>query len=165
MEELVRLQELTRSQIQEMREFVRNLRPVEVDETGLEATVGRLVKTFERESGIQARFRGNGTSEIEDPEKSREVLKIIREGLHNAHKHSGASQVSVGLARSNGALEILIQDDGTGFPFAGRYSMEELDSLGLGPESIKRRVRALHGDMSVDSRPGMGADVRVLIPA
>jgi signal transduction histidine kinase len=72
--------------------------------------------------------------------------------------------VTVRLGRSDSALEIAVRDNGAGFPFSGRYGLDELDSLGLGPESIKHRVRALGGDLTLESRPGEGAELRVRVP-
>ena len=163
--ELVQLQELSKSQVAEIRAFVRSMRPVEVDGAGLTAAISRLVDNFQKDTGISATFLGSGTLDFEDPEIARELLKIVREALHNAQKHSGASRVAVGVEKVNGALELLIQDDGTGFSFAGAYSLQELDLLRLGPESIKRRVRALGGELVVESRPGFGAGLRIRVPA
>jgi signal transduction histidine kinase len=58
-------------------------------------------------------------------------------------------------------LEILVEDNGNGFPFSGRYTLDELELLRLGPMSIKRRVRTLGGDMVLDSKPGQGAGLKI----
>ena len=52
-------------------------------------------------------------------------------------------------------------DNGNGFPFSGRYTLDELELLRLGPMSIKRRVRTLGGDMVLDSKPGQGAGLKI----
>ena len=165
MNELLQLQDLSRSQVAEIRAFVRSMRPVEVEGAGLNAAISRLVDNFQKDTGISSTFLGSGAFDPDDPEIAQELLKIIREALHNAQKHSGASRVAVGMEKANGSLEILIQDDGSGFSFAGTYSLEELDLLRLGPDSIKRRVRSLGGDLVVESRPGAGAGLRIRIPA
>ncbi|MCP5110486.1 MAG: sensor histidine kinase [bacterium] len=165
MNELLQLQGLARGQVAEIRAFVRSMRPVEVDAAGLTAALGRLVDTFQKDTGISSTFLGSGSYDPDDPEVAGELVKIVREALHNTQKHAGASRVAVGMEKANGALEVLIQDDGSGFSFAGTYSLEELDMLRLGPESIKRRVRSLGGDLVVESRPGAGAGLRIRIPA
>ena len=58
-----------------------------------------------------------------------------------------------------------MDDNGNGFPFSGTYTLEELDMLRLGPVSIRRRVRALGGDLTLDSRPGQGAALKVRVTA
>ena len=164
-QELAQLQELVRSQVAEVRAFVRGMRPVDLDGAGLSATVSRLVDRFEKDSGITATFSGNGEVKMEDSEVARELVQIVREALHNTQKHAGATRVAVGIESANGRVELSVQDDGSGFPFAGSYSLEELDLLRLGPASIRRRVRGLGGEMTLDSQPGLGASLRIRIPA
>jgi signal transduction histidine kinase len=162
--ELRRLQELSQSQVEELRAFVRQMRPVHWDGITFGAALRRLIENFERESGIPVRLEGPEPVDLPDGHLSRELLKVVREALHNAHKHARASSVTVRLGRSDSALEIAVRDNGAGFPFSGRYGLDELDSLGLGPESIKHRVRALGGDLTLESRPGEGAELRVRVP-
>lgn len=163
MHELRRLQELGQSQLEEIRAFVRQMRPVQVDGVSFSSAVRRLVENFERESGIPAFFDSPEPVELADADLSRELLKVVREALHNAYKHARPSRVAVRVARVDGAVEIAICDDGAGFPFGGRYGLAELESLGLGPESIKQRVRALGGELTLESRPGQGAELRVRV--
>ena len=161
--ELAQLQEISRSQVAEIRAFVRSMRPVEVDAAGFTAAISRLVESFEKDSGISTTFLSNSEGELKDPDLATELIQIVREALHNAQKHSGASRVAVGLEMTGRMVELSVQDDGCGFPFAGAYSLEELDLLRLGPASIKRRVRGLGGELTVESRPGHGAGIKVRV--
>ena len=88
----------------------------------------------------------------------------MREALTNIHKHSGATRVAMTAARRDNRLEITIEDNGSGFPFAGNCSLDELDALRIGPVSIKRRIRTIRGDLSLDSEPGHGAKIEMRIP-
>jgi len=58
----------------------------------------------------------------------------------------------------------MLEDNGSGFPFRGSFTLEELDLLRMGPASIKRRVRMLNGEMAVDSRPGEGVKITLRVP-
>jgi signal transduction histidine kinase len=58
-----------------------------------------------------------------------------------------------------------VDDDGSGFNFSGSFTLDELDLLRLGPQSIKRRVRSLGGDLTIESRPGHGASLKFRFPA
>jgi len=51
-EELEQLQELGKSQVTELRSFVRNMQPLEVDEAGLGVSIREVVSTFERTAGL-----------------------------------------------------------------------------------------------------------------
>ena len=163
-DELAQIQDLCRDQVTELRAFVRGMRQAETGSAGLSASMRRLVEVFQKDSGIPATFVGAEMAGPEDPEAPLEVLQIVREALHNVQKHSKASRVAVAVARNAGGIEISIDDDGSGFAFGGAFSLEELEVLHLGPVSIKRRVRELGGDLTVESRPGRGASLRIRVP-
>ncbi len=155
-EELLQLQELCRTQVSELRAFVRSMRPVDM-EGSLNVSFRRVIEQFQRDSGIPASFVSAEFVDPADPEISVELLQIVREALYNVQKHSGATRVAIGTHKNDRYLEIAIEDNGKGFPFSGKYTLEELELLRLGPGSIKRRVRTLGGELLLDSKPGQGA--------
>jgi signal transduction histidine kinase len=73
--------------------------------------------------------------------------------------------VSIVIEPTSKQVEIAVEDDGSGFPFSGTYTLDELELLRLGPRSIQRRVRTLGGDLTLDSRPTAGATLKIRIPA
>jgi signal transduction histidine kinase len=163
MEELLQLQELAKQQVGDLRAFVRSMRPAEVEGASLGASISRMVDQFARDSGIAATFLAGETSVQPETEVSLELLQIVREALNNIHKHSRASRVAVSMAKRGDHLEISVDDNGAGFPFSGSYTLDELDLLRLGPVSIRRRVRALGGELLLESRPTHGACLKVRI--
>jgi signal transduction histidine kinase len=163
MEELKQLQELCRAQVSELRAFVRSMRPADVDGAGLGASISRMVDQFQKDTGVAATFVSGDYIEPTETEVALEILQIVREALNNIQKHAKATRVSVAATRKGEQLEIAVDDNGAGFPFSGTYSLDELDLLRLGPVSIRRRVRALGGDLTLDSRPGQGSALKVRI--
>lgn len=159
-EELHQLQELCKAQVNELRAFVRSMRPLDV-EGSLNATLRRVVEQFQKDSGISATFVSTEFLEPSEPEVSLELLQIVREALYNVQKHSSATRVAVSIMKTDSDLEITVEDNGAGFPFSGKYTLDELELLRLGPVSIKRRVRTLGGEMTLDSKPGHGAGLRI----
>jgi len=164
LKELSELQKLFQSQVAELRSFVRTMRS-EGDHGTLGDGVRRLVEAFRKDTGIQASYASGGAVLGPNSAAVAELLLLVQEALHNVRKHSGASKVSVAAERDGGDLVITVSDNGQGFPFSGLYTLEELDLLRLGPVSIRRRVRTLHGDMTLESRPGSGASLKIRIPA
>jgi signal transduction histidine kinase len=163
MRELVQLQDLGRSQVTELRSFVRNMQPADVTPANLGAAVREAVEHFERDSGIAAELMCGDLSRV-DETVAAELLQIVREALNNIRKHSKASRVSIMIEIADNSLEVNIEDDGCGFPFSGGYTLDELEMLRLGPRSIKRRVRTLGGDLVLDSRPTAGVNLKIDIP-
>jgi signal transduction histidine kinase len=162
--ELEQLQELWRSQIAELRAFLRGMRPVEVEADNLNASLRRVVEMFQKDSGIPATFSSDNREVQAMPETAGEILQVLREALHNAQKHSKASRVAVAVEKPGRALSILVSDDGTGFPFSGAFTLGELERLSIGPASIKQRVRKLGGELLLDSRPGRGVELKIRFP-
>ena len=164
MRELMQLQDLGRAQVTELRAFVRGMQPADVTPSNLQSAIREVVEHFERDSGISATLICGDLSMLEEGAAS-EFLQIIREALNNVRKHSKASVVSVVIDAADDGVDLLVVDDGCGFPFSGAYTLDELEILRLGPRSIKRRVRTLSGDLLLDSRPTEGSSVRIHIPA
>jgi signal transduction histidine kinase len=163
MRELVQLQDLGRSQVTELRAFVRNMQPADVTPANLGTAVREAVEHFERDSGISAELMCGDLSTVDEP-MAAELLQVVREALNNVRKHSKASKVRISLEASVENIEIEVEDDGSGFLFSGSYSLDELEMLRLGPRSIKRRVRTLGGDLTVNSRPTAGSNLKITIP-
>ena len=162
-EELRQLRDLCRNQVTELRSFVRSMRPVE-EGVSLSASLSRMVEQFQRDTGIVARFSSGEFSDPPQTEVSLELLQIVRETLNNIHKHSGASRVAVTLAKNGQKLEVQAEDNGGGFPFGGSFTLEEMELMRMGPVSIKRRVRMLGGELTLDSRPGQGSTLEIRVP-
>ena len=163
-EELEELQALARSQGEEIRQFVRSMRPQEIDGAGLIPSIKKLVEGFERDSGIPCTFVGSNTRVTPEAGVATEILQIVREGLHNVQKHAAAKHVTVGVGRDEDAFELSMEDDGKGFPFAGAYALDELELLKRGPLTIRTRVKNLNGEMLLDSEPGRRTALKIRIP-
>jgi len=65
------------------------------------------------------------------------LFQIYREALNNIKKHAKATHVVVKLSQDDSRLLLVVDDNGEGFSFAGRFTGDELDRLRLGPISIK----------------------------
>ncbi len=165
MEDLKELQQLAREQVAEVRSFLRSMKPAEADTGGdLVASARRIVEYFQKDTGINARFISTASSVNVPEEIGHETLQILRESLNNVQKHSKAGRVVVSVQQNGREVEVSISDDGTGFAFSGSFNLDELDLLRLGPQSIKRRVRSLGGDLQIESRPGHGAGLTIRVP-
>jgi len=163
-EELERVQSLLREEVLNMRELMQSMRPVEVGPNQFLDFVAQVVERFRSDTGVEARF----VSELEEvslpASACRELVRVVQEGLVNVRKHSGASSVYVRFGAQNGLWKLVIDDDGKGFPFSGRLTLGELDDLHRGPAVIKERVRAMGGDMVIESSPGHGSRLEITVP-
>ena len=162
--ELGRIQELLRHEVLNLRELMQTMRPIDIGPHQLLDFIAELVERFSRDTGIAVRF----ISELQEVTLSastcREMARVVQESLVNIRKHSGAQSAVVRFASQEGLWKLVINDDGQGFPFAGRYTLAELDDLRRGPAVIKERVRAVGGEMVIESTPGHGSRLEITIP-
>src|SRR4029077_3649550 len=86
------------------------------------------------------------------------IYRVVQEALTNVAKHAGAQRVSVTVVERDGAVEIAVTDDGSGFS-----GEEPTDGFGL--IGIRERVRLAGGRHDIESSPGEGTTVHAWIPA
>lgn len=164
-QDLAALYEFSRKLVSEMRTFILRMRPIESDDVSLRASTKRLVDAFQKESGVAITMMADPSVEFPAAgEVKGQVLKIAREALHNIYKHSQATHVLFSMERKNGDLHLSVDDNGKGYDFSGKFGLDELDALHLGPRSVKQRVRSLGGSLSVESNPGHGSNLHVIVP-
>ena len=163
-EELASLQKTLQQESVEFRRMVHDMRPLRVESADLRELMLGFAERFRNESAIAIDLF------IEDrnlrlPDRlCREIFQIYREALHNIKKHASASHVVVKLGQDEAKVFLVVDDNGQGFSFSGRYNSGELDRLRLGPISIKERTRSVGGTLTVESSPGHGARLTVAIP-
>ena len=162
--ELERLQQILRQEVLNVRELMQSLRPVDIGPHQFLDFVAELVERFCRDTGIAARFVTD-SHEVSLPATTcRELVRVVQEGLVNIRRHSGAHSALVRLGCQNGTWKLVIDDDGNGFPFSGRFTLQEMDALRRGPVVIRERVRTVGGDMVLESTPGQGSRLEITIP-
>ena len=142
----------------EARRLISEVRPPVIDEIGLETAISHLVHEQRRRGGPKIEFRGNVqfdrlTSILED-----NLYRIVQEALTNARKYSESEEVTVTLAQEGQDVRLEVQDWGIGF---------DQGSVGkghFGLEGIRQRVRLLGGRLNIESKPGSGTLVQVVVP-
>jgi signal transduction histidine kinase len=161
--ELERIQELLRKEVLNLRELMQTMRPIDIGPHQFLDFIAQLVERFRRDTGIATTF----VSELQEVTLSstacRELARMVQEGLVNIRKHSGARSALVRFGAQGGLWKLVIDDDGHGFQFAGRFTLTELDEFRWGPTVIKERVRAIGGDMVIESTPGHGSRLEITI--
>jgi len=87
----------------------------------------------------------------------RNLFLIYKEALHNIARHAQASSVRIALRRRDFGLLLTIEDDGTGFDPAASANR------GHGLTSMHRRAEQIGADLSLNSRPGRGTTLRLVL--
>ena len=163
-EELLELQELVQSETAVLRTLIQQLKPLDFDPRHLVEFLAGLIDRFRTDTGIAAEFVCDVGDVALSPTPCREIAGIVQEALANVLKHSGAEKVLVRLGTQKADWLLIIEDDGRGFEFSGRHSQLELEKMRRGPSVIRERVRAIGGDLTIDSKPGQGARLEIRFP-
>jgi signal transduction histidine kinase len=158
------LQQTVRSETAELRRMVTDMRPIGVESADLVELMHGFAERFRNESGLALDLLLDA-DDLRAPDRvCRDLFQIYREALHNVKKHAHATHVVVKLWQDDTQVTLMVDDNGQGFSFAGRYMGDELERLRLGPISIKERARSVGGLLTVESTPGHGARLTVEVP-
>jgi len=161
---LAGLQQTVRNEGAELRQTVTDLRPLRVQSADLVDLMRGFAERYRNECTVALDLLID-SAQLRAPDRvCREIFQIYREALNNIKKHAKASHVVVKLSQDDSRLVLVVDDNGEGFSFAGKFTGDELDRLRLGPISIKERARTVGGVLTVESNPGHGARLTIEVP-
>jgi signal transduction histidine kinase len=154
-ENLQELRIMAREAMLDMRMLIFELHPPALEEEGLANALQTRLEAVETRSGIQTEFHVEGDTQMSLVVEE-ELYRIAQEALTNAVKHARAEKVIVRLFTEHDHFRLEVRDDGRGFdPAAAKQSG------GLGLRSIEERVQRIHGELTIESKPGEGTTLRV----
>ncbi len=151
--------------IRDIRRLVDDLRPPVLDQLGLVSAIREGTSYLNRRNGDGGHGDGDGrlavvvetAGNVDTLPPATEVtaFRIVMEAVTNASRHGNASRCVVHLAL-NDALEVRVEDDGTG------VSPDHVPGVGL--RSMQERAAELGGTCAIEPRPGGGTVVLATLP-
>jgi signal transduction histidine kinase/ABC-type uncharacterized transport system substrate-binding protein len=88
------------------------------------------------------------------------LFRVLQEALQNAVKYSGVPNFHVSLKGTSDEVELRVSDSGSGFD-----PDEAISRQGLGLTSMKERLKLVDGQLSIESRPGLGTTILARVPS
>lgn len=162
-ESVVALKKLTAQLLDDTHRLAVDLRPTALDQTGLVGSLAEYVREFSARTGVSAHFDAVDVPSRVRPEAALAVYRIVQEALTNVARHAQASRADVLIARRNGSLIAIVEDDGRGVDV--RASSEDAArGLRLGLFGMRERAELVGGHLTIESAPGEGAAVHVEVP-
>lgn len=146
-----------REGLSEARRLVWALRPEILEQFSLPGALRNVIQKLSQETGLEAKLSTTGEAGVLHPEIEITLLRVAQEALTNARKHAKASKVELTLSYLGDRVLLDINDDGVGFVVSG--------TGGFGLRSMRERVEAFGGQLSVESEPGQGTTVAANLPA
>jgi signal transduction histidine kinase len=164
---LQELQNLIVNEQQQLRAFIRELRPVPLLPAAREGSLGvslrNLAHRVERHWGLRVDLVVGPLDASEADVLGYDISHIVHEALVNAARHGGGSAARVEVGTSGASITILVTDNGRGFGFQGRYDLPALMHMNAGPVTLKERVASLGGTLTLESRTS-GARLEIALP-
>jgi PAS domain S-box-containing protein len=144
---------------EQIRRLSHKLHSSTLEHVGIEAALKLYCNEFAELQGIPVNLKIKGNIEPMPTDSALCLYRVAQESLGNIVKHSGARSAEIVMTGTSESIELCITDEGRGF------NREEVKGRpGLGLVSIEERVKLLRGSFEVNSKPGMGTELRVSIP-
>jgi two-component system sensor histidine kinase DegS len=164
LKELVDLKESVKVALKEVRSIIFDLRPMSLDDLGLNKTIEQTVKSVSEDFKIDINLKLKPMKTEVESIIQVAVFRIIQEIFNNIKKHSKAKHVDVKLDYGTKYLRLLISDDGIGFDVEETLKRVKTKGNSYGLIGILDRVKQLQGEIHIESSSGAGSVYNVVLP-
>ncbi|GFN31637.1 sensor histidine kinase [Paenibacillus xylaniclasticus] len=154
MKQLIEISTLAQKQ---MRGFIAQLRPMELEGRSLQQALDKWFPDYCRQNQLQGELDWRVQEPLSEA-KEHQLFLIIQEAMANIVKHARASRAVLSMSETENQILLTLSDDGVGF----RPNEVREGSYGL--STMRERAQKLSGDAILFSKPGGGTRIRVTIP-
>jgi signal transduction histidine kinase len=158
---LRQLEGLVTQSLDELGRLISDLRPSHLDDLGLAATLRWYTKDIQYRTSLIVNFEILGDKKPLLSEVKTTLFRIAQEALTNVIKHADAKSIHLLLIYGETTVGIKIEDDGLGFD---SHKLAAIHHPHYGITGMKERASLLGGYFSIESSPGSGTIVEVIIP-
>lgn len=154
------LKRMVRSSLYEVRRIIYDLRPMALDDLGLVPTLRKyLARTEEYNNGTpHIQFFNFGEEVRLHSNYEVALFRLVQESVQNALKHAECSVIQVKLEMQKERIVVIIKDNGKGFDVRAKKE----GSFGI--VGMKERIELLNGNITIDSKQGLGTIVTIQVP-
>jgi signal transduction histidine kinase len=158
-ENLDQARRLVHDLLARMRNLSLDLRPTMLDDLGVLPALLWHFERFTAQTGVQVDFKHAGLdgrrfgSAVETT-----AFRIVQEALTNVVRHARVPSVTVRSWADHETLHVLVEDQGIGF------EPQRLPATSHGLAGMRERARALGGQLTIDSTPGVGTCILAELP-
>jgi PAS domain S-box-containing protein len=156
-EHIIQARNLAKKSLLEARRSVLQIRPQQLRETPLPITIRRMADKLNH-LGISISCCIEGIPRELSSRIENNLLRISQEALTNAIRHACATKLYLTLSFNDRTVQVIVKDNGTGFLPTGK-------NHGFGLTSICERANQIGAKVKINSTPGKGSKVIVIVPA
>jgi signal transduction histidine kinase len=150
------IKELIEDSLNVVRNMALLLRPSMLDDLGLVPALQWQAREVSKRTGLRVKVTAEGVPDDLSEDHKTCIYRIVQESLHNCVQHAAASTVRVTVRQHPHGILLTIQDDGKGF--------DAKQERGLGLLGMEERASYLGGSLALETQPGQGSTVSVLLP-
>lgn len=152
---VIEAERLARQAGAELTALIRELRPAGLESKALAEALQEYVTAWARQNGIVVDLKVNSASSVPLP-GDETLFRVAQEALANVARHSKAHHVAVELTNKDDEIVLIVEDDGVGF------DMRRVEK-GVGLDSMRERLEAIGGQLSISSDNLRGARVMATV--
>ena len=142
-----------------LQRLVSELRPAVLDDLGLVAAIEWQCQDFQKRTGVPCACVTSADEIDMDAGRATALFRICQEALTNVARHAQATATTVTLEGRDGAVRLVVADNGRGIP-----AHKVADRQSLGVLGMRERVSQCGGELSIQGEPGKGTVVTVQLP-
>jgi signal transduction histidine kinase len=153
---IIHPEKLIDTTLDEIKEILHNITPDTLRQNGLAATISNYISNTPYEA-IHINFNSPLIGHRYSDAIEINVYRMFQEIFNNAIKYADCKEINIELFKSEGALCLMVSDDGKGFDTGKKQS-------GFGIQNIKSRVELVNGTVNFDSSEKSGTTVIIKVP-
>lgn len=162
-ERLAEVEQILTTTVSNVRRYCMDLRPSLLDDLGLVESIDWLVASLMSRTDTAIVVDVTGQRRRVGERYELLIFRVVQEALRNVELHAHARHAQVRLDYGGDALEVVITDDGRGMG-SGLQSESTSSTIGLGLRGMDERAKLLKGSLVIESHPGRGTKVLLLVP-
>lgn len=146
--------------ITQLRNLTYSTSPLQLNNVGLEESVGELITNFQNLTGIHVIYRVNGITDENLTDEARLVcFRFIQEALNNIAKHAFADEVAIKIVYTSPFLNLAVEDNGVGMNL--EKNNDEGNDKHMGLALMEEQVHSLGAEFYIISEPGAGTKIKM----
>ncbi|MHB0870462.1 MAG: ATP-binding protein [Chloroflexota bacterium] len=149
--------------LEEVRKLTLDLRPTVLDDLGLIPAIRWYAENRLKPQGVKVQLETAGIERRLPPEMETVLFRVVQEAVTNIARHAEAENVVISLNLSPSSAIIEVEDDGKGFDLAALSRIADR-GRGLGLMGMRERVSLFSGNLTIETSPGAGTQLRIEVP-
>lgn len=151
--------------IRKTREMIYDLRPMTLDDIGIDVTLERGIAKLEEDNNCSIEYIVIGEPFHVKPVVALSLLRIMQEACNNAVKHAKSDKICVVLEYTEEHISLVIEDYGIGFNVEDvKQKIVSEKNTGFGLSMMKERVHLLSGVFKIESKKVTGTTISIIVP-